>query len=547
MRSSATTWLVSLAVLAIFVTGCSAPAVRETGHSAETPKKASRQATRRPYVNDRINYRSFDYYMNGLMAQQAGDYATAAEQFRRSLDYFPESFEIAYALAESYYYLGEPEKSLEVLSRMSVRNAAAFRLSAACYRVLNDVRSYHASYRNLVRVDPNDVEAYSILGSMYMAQGEADSAVWAYRHMARLDPGNPRVWSQLGIIYARQDRTDSALEAYRTSVANDSSISNISSIFAVAELHRQADRLDSAVVWYEKALVLDSTNRMLLGALASIHGGRDQWLQALPYARRLALLEPDDPEPARYLGMLYMQMDSLDAADSVLQTVLAGGSDQGWVHQTLGYIALEQEDWQRAVNELRAAVLSPDSLTDVTAAWLGVGVGYRGLDQLDQEITTYRQALENVQTDDDRLRLMFALASTYERAGRMDEAVVVFENLLELDPEYHPALNYLGYMLADAGQRLDEAHEMISRAVEMAPDNAAYLDSYGWVYFRLGEFAKAIQYLEQAVELDNDPVIFDHLGDAYHATGDRERAREWWRKALELQPDNAEIKEKLAR
>ena len=77
------------------------------------------------------------------------------------------------------------------------------------------------------------------------------------------------------------------------------------------------------------------------------------------------------------------------------------------------------------------------------------------------------------------------------------------------------------------------------------PENAAFLDSYGWVFYRQGKYKKAVEYLKKAVSLDSDPVIFDHLGDAYKAKGDTAQARTWWQKALELSPEDEAIKQKL--
>jgi tetratricopeptide (TPR) repeat protein len=124
--------------------------------------------------------------------------------------------------------------------------------------------------------------------------------------------------------------------------------------------------------------------------------------------------------------------------------------------------------------------------------------------------------------------------------------VETFEEVIARSPDYDQALNYLGYMLADRGERLEYAHRLIERAVTISPDNAAYLDSYGWVLYRLGNYDQALVHLQKAVTLGDDSVIFDHLGDVYQAVGDAQQARTWWERALEMDPDNNQIKEKLS-
>ncbi|MFP2961921.1 tetratricopeptide repeat protein [Myxococcus sp. 1LA] len=113
-----------------------------------------------------------------------------------------------------------------------------------------------------------------------------------------------------------------------------------------------------------------------------------------------------------------------------------------------------------------------------------------------------------------------------------------------MSPDHAAALNFLGYLLAQAGQNLDEAERRVRRALELRPDTGAYLDSLGWVYFRRGDYARAVDALERASMLSPDePVILEHLGDAYQRVARMDEAAAAWRRALEvlaLDPESAE-------
>jgi tetratricopeptide (TPR) repeat protein len=112
---------------------------------------------------------------------------------------------------------------------------------------------------------------------------------------------------------------------------------------------------------------------------------------------------------------------------------------------------------------------------------------------------------------------------------------------LDLNPEQPQVLNYLGYSLVERGEKLDEALDMIERAVAGDPQNGAIVDSLGWVYFRLGRYDEAVIQLEKAAALEPvDPVINDHLGDAYWAVGRTLEAQFQWHRALSFDPDEAE-------
>ncbi len=141
----------------------------------------------------------------------------------------------------------------------------------------------------------------------------------------------------------------------------------------------------------------------------------------------------------------------------------------------------------------------------------------------------------------------FLLGSAYERTGQRDKAVAEFRRVLKIQPDFHAALNYLGYTFADAGVNLDEALKLVSRAVTLDPDNGAYVDSLGWTYYRLGRPELARGYLERAARLEpEDAALQEHLGDVYVALGQTERARQAYQRALDLGGDDTEkVRRKL--
>ena len=121
-----------------------------------------------------------------------------------------------------------------------------------------------------------------------------------------------------------------------------------------------------------------------------------------------------------------------------------------------------------------------------------------------------------------------------------------FEKCLQLAPNFAEAMNYLGYMWAEHGLKLDQARELIEKAVKAEPKNAAYLDSLAWVLFKLKQPKEALPYALKAAELSEQPdaTVYDHIGDIYAALKQLEKAREAWRKSLSLEP-NEEVRKKL--
>ena len=137
-----------------------------------------------------------------------------------------------------------------------------------------------------------------------------------------------------------------------------------------------------------------------------------------------------------------------------------------------------------------------------------------------------------------RVGLLFQLGASYERTRRYEEAAEQFQAVLAIQPEHSTAMNYLGYMWADNNENLEQALDLVRRAVALEPNNGAYVDSLGWALFRLGKFEEARRHLERANQLvPEDSVILEHLGDVYVALGDERRAREAYEHALAINDD----------
>jgi tetratricopeptide (TPR) repeat protein len=142
--------------------------------------------------------------------------------------------------------------------------------------------------------------------------------------------------------------------------------------------------------------------------------------------------------------------------------------------------------------------------------------------------------------------LYLAYGSACERAGRYEEAERVFEESLTHYPDHDEVLNYLAYMWAERGTNLDKALAYVKRALKQTPENGAYVDTLGWIYFQQKKYQDALDQLEIAALLvSDDPTILDHLGDAHEALGHREDAVRCWKRSLVSDPSNKTVADKL--
>ncbi|HEX4825483.1 MAG TPA: tetratricopeptide repeat protein [Candidatus Polarisedimenticolaceae bacterium] len=139
-----------------------------------------------------------------------------------------------------------------------------------------------------------------------------------------------------------------------------------------------------------------------------------------------------------------------------------------------------------------------------------------------------------------------ALGALLERTDRFPAGEIELRQAMKLDPKSGEAFNYLGYSLADRGERLEEALDLVRKALAIDPWNGAYLDSLGWVYFKMDRLDDAREPLDRAVrEFPRDPTVLEHLGDYYEKTGDAARAKGYWKRALAAGPETPQAKDAL--
>ena len=273
---------------------------------------------------------------------------------------------------------------------------------------------------------------------------------------------------------------------------------------------------------------------------------------------------------------IYERLQQLDTATKEYKAALKSDYNSPQLHLRLAIALLKQNELEGAVDELKQAIKYYKDSTDLTEksaslmeAHTLLALVYSLQGKLDQATTEYETALcgalsldpQNIQIHKSLAQVYlrqnklveaektyqfilgltpsdpephFFLASICEQQGRRYEAIEEFKQALKFNPEYADALNSLGYLYAEESINLEEAEEMIKKALIYEPNNGAYIDSLGWVHFKQGKYEQAIQELEQAVGVLSDPVIYEHLGDAYQKQGSLIKARENWQKSLEI-------------
>ena len=361
-----------------------------------------------------------------------------------------------------------------------------------------------ASYEQLLALKPDDDFILSTLADLYVLQGDLAKAVDLYHRMIQEEGPTSQLHFNLGVLYGRLERYDEAIQ--ELSKAFELSPESLEVRTALGLTYELSGRYAQAAAHYEEAIQLDPLSPRLYHHTARAYFNGKQYDRAESNYAAVLDIAPRDFEAMMGLVRVWIAQLRFDKAETFLAKKLA-------------------------------------ELGEPAELYVALGIVYREAQQQEEALRAFERA---VARKADYAQGHFYLAAQLDQLGQRAESRHSLERTLELDPNHPDALNYLGYMDAEAGEHLAEAKGRIERALELDPDNGAYMDSLGWVYYKMGRTQEAILLLERAAELvGSDPVIFSHLGDAYFTAQDWDRARRNWEQALTLDPAQTAVRERL--
>jgi len=268
--------------------------------------------------------------------------------------------------------------------------------------------------------------------------------------------------------------------------------------------------------------------------------------RAIEQLEALGRASPTNPNVQYLLGGLYAEDKKPDQAVEAYQRALRLKPDMEEAYFDLSSVLLSKNRFDEAVELLRSA---REKLKNRFAVEFYLALARSRQKQYDEALKHLIEA-EVVAKVDDPARLnhlfYFQLGAVHERRKDFASAETALRKSIELAPKFAEALNYLGYMWADRGENLKEARGLIERALLEEPKNGAFLDSMAWVLFRLNKPQEAMAWMQKALANieEPDPTLYDHLGDIHQALKEPAKAREAWKKSLELEA-NEDVRRKL--
>lgn len=418
-----------------------------------------------------------------------------------------------YSLARLYQEMKQPAKAIEIYEKITSKIGYDYDVLNKMYDIYINYRDYNKAAEVLVallQLDPYNTSIKKILATLYSRTENIDGARKVYEELYMLNPDDKEVQTELVKIYFKQNENDKAFENFSKMLGKDSL--GFWEKVQVGELYYNLIPQDASAKDIAQNIFIQLNN--------------DYPLSWVPYYY-LGVIDVLDQNGSEYIDKFEKAIAHADTSREVFINI--------------GLTYYQQNEIEPALKVIDEGISKfPDEARLYYVKGLTLQRGGREKDA----IVSYEEAMALNNQD---LNILSALALAYDNQGMFDKSTQTYEKALLVDPQNPLILNNYAYNLSERGESLDKALSMSKVAVEKDPENASYLDTIGWIYFKLKNYKLAKENIEKSLQINpNSAVVLEHLGDVYGAMKDGKNAMKYWKLSLEKNPANSGLKDKIA-
>ncbi|MGD9488340.1 MAG: tetratricopeptide repeat protein [Calditrichaceae bacterium] len=522
-----------------------------------------------------VSLKARDHYLQGLFLQMEERFDEAFVQFDQALLYDSTSATIHNSLAYTRMKLGNYDTALyylEKAARLDSLNEETLQLKAECYFRLKQDDQAVTTYKKLLKLDPYNEDARNFLLFLYEKNQDEIAKAELYEQLIDLYGSDRKILEQIANIYLRNMQHDKAIYYYNEILKSDSTDAGIWYMLGRIEENRQD--FDKARNYYSKAVTYKSDFIDAIEHLAMLYRREQEWQKVIDLYQPLFKRDSTDLSSRIMIAESKFYLEDLDEAKKLLLPVINSPGIPWGAYDIIGRIELNEKNYPAAIGYF-SKIIKGDRKNRF--GWLYLGFTYSDMDSLNkaaqiysdaikelpedaslwtfygitlQELKKYREAIpplrKALELEPMNFNALSTLPVVYESLKMYAQSDSVYEDGLKRFPDNHLLLNNYGYSLSERNIRMDEALAMAKKAIEAQPDNPAYLDTVGWIYFKLGNLEEAARNIERSVQIrETSSIVLDHLGDIYYEMGKLIDANILWEKALEIEPDNENVKSKM--
>lgn len=483
----------------------------------------------------------------GRLRKFAQRSAEAEKAYKKALEIDPDNSDAITGLAMVYADLGDTKGAAEMLKKAAEKNPNLSNLTmlAANYEQMKEFKLASEAYRRALEMNPGNADLKRAYAQSLFAGEEWDAALKVFEELIAEDPNDGMSLLRLSQI-ARQKRDFAKAKEYgRKAAAIDPN--NLEVRYNEVSLLETEGKTSEAIQTLKA--ILDGMGRrpdsmgernnriILLERLGYLYRSAEQTDSSVATFREIAQVDPDaGPRVSAQVIDSYRAGKDFASAEKEAEAAIKKYPNDRVTKLMYATVLADMGKTNQAVILVKTLLNGKND----RETWLSIAQFYEKAKNHTEMTKALDEAERLSVSDDDKETIVFMRGAMYERQKKYDLAETEFRKVLKLNPDSASALNYLGYMLADRNVRLQEALQMIEKAVSLEPQNSAFLDSLGWIYYRLNKLDEAAEQLRRSLDHGSrDPTVHDHLGDVYQAQGKVKEAVAQWERSVREWQSNA--------
>jgi tetratricopeptide (TPR) repeat protein len=437
------------------------------------------------------------------------DYKNARKYLLEISEKRPDDINILYNIGRTYEAEKRPSEAIKYYEKITDEfddyDETVLERMIDIYEGYKDYANSAATMEKLLTLNPTNTELKYSIAATYLKIPDYDDALRIYDDILRTDPNNRDVQTEMIKIYFRQHRNDLAFKKFGE-LTNQDSVDF-------------ATKMNIALSFFDAA----QDDSEALGVAKSI-------------LENMQSSYPEQWMPVYYLALIDSKQNSTPIPEEKINSILQQAADtSAEAYIEVGFYYYQQNKLDDA---LRYFVKGTDLFTeDFRLNYLAGSTLY--LQGKERDCLPYlEKALELKPSD---INTLSTLGIVYDDLEMDTKCDLLYDQAFKFYPDNILLLNNYAYHLAVRGIRLDEAKEMSKKTIDKEPENASYLDTYGWICFKLKDYKNAEKYLKKAIKFGSNAVLLEHLGDIYEAQDEIPKALKTWKQALELDPNNKDV------
>jgi len=500
------------------------------------------------------------HYVMALFEEESDGPEKALEEKRQVLLLDPAFTALAVEVSYEYLRRGDSTEAISVLKdavKAAPKDPAPALALSSIYLKHLKKPELAAKYAQLaLDVAPNNFSSYSAMWETYEAMGMADRAAQLLDRAAKVKNTDASFWLSLAELRGRNLlRTNGRLTPDEAAAvfgmlekAGQYGSKNADTLSKIGDFYVLAQQLKKAIPYYQKVIILRPDFPLIRERLAGCYVETDQTAEGIKQIEEIVKTNPLNIKAYDKLYELYLKAGNLEKALSNAQQGLLIEPSAAERHLFVVQLLLQLGKYQQAADYLADA---RRRFPDAAIFTYYHGIALSETKHHEEAMKAFEEALVEAGNTHPQMLdsdFYFKYGAAAEQAGHYVKAAELFRKSIDLDPTSAArSYNYLAYMWIEQNQNLAEAESLLRRALEMEPDNGAYIDSLGWLYFKQAKYDDALTALLRASSSlpEPDAVVYGHIADTYEKLGKKSEAVLYWQKSLQLDPTNKEVTAKL--